>query len=173
MSNKKKKPTQKKVWQSLQRSPEWFVREQRQRMRKQIKEKFPQITDKVLDSQESDETWGNDRYTVSIHFLDGKRDGFVEMGIHNHNRTPHVGWRHMQQIKNEVMGADREAVQIFPSEDRLVDTANEFWLYVYPTGKAPMRRGKKLGMNIGRNVVYDTMPSVGRSRQTAEMETAD
>ena len=168
-----KKPTPKKVWQSLQQSPESFLREQRQQIRKQVKEKFPEITDKVLDSQESDETWGNDRYTVSVRFLDGDRDGFVELSVHNYNRTPHVPWRHLQQIKNEVLGGDREAVQIFPAEDRLVDTANEFWLYVYPKGKAPMRRGKPLGMNFGRKVVYDKVPGLGRSRQTAEMETAD
>jgi hypothetical protein len=172
VSNKKKQPTPKKVWQKLQRSPESDIREQRQRLRDQIKERFPDLTDKMIDAQENDETWGNDRYTVGVQYLDGNRDGFVELSVHNHNRTPHIPWRHLQQIKNEVLGADREAVQIHPSEDRLVDTANEFWLYVYPTGKAPMRRGKKLGMNIGRRVLYDTAPGIGRSRQTAEMSVA-
>jgi hypothetical protein len=170
--SKKKQPTPKKVWQPLHKSPDLFVREQRQRLREQIKEKFPEITDKVLDSQENDETWGNDRYTVGVQYLDGNRDGFVELSVHNHNRTPHVPWRHMQQIKNEILGGDREAVQIFPAEDRLVDTANEFWLYVYPTGKAPMRRGKKLGMNIGRKVIFEKVPGLGRTRQAAEMPVA-
>ena len=121
----------------------------------------------------SDETWGNARYTVSVHLLDGKRDGFVEIAVHNHNRTPHVPWRHLQQIKNEVVGPDREAVQLFPAEDRLLDTANEYWIYVYPTGDAPMRkRGVKIGMDRGRTVSYEMPTGFGRSRQTPEMEIA-
>ena len=75
MSNKKKQPTPKKVWQKLQRSPESDIREQRQRLRDQIKERFPDLTDKMIDAQENDETWGNDRYTVGVQYLDGNRDG--------------------------------------------------------------------------------------------------
>ena len=77
----------------------------------------------------------------------------------------------MKQIKNEVFGPDREAVQLFPAEDRLVDTANEYWLYVYPIGKAPMRnRRTKVGMDYGRKVAYDIPDGFGRSRQSAAME---
>ena len=72
------------------------------------------------------------------------------------------------------MGADREAVQLFPADDRLVDTANEYWLYVYPVGKAPMRkRGVKLGMDYGRNVAYDKPKGFGASRQSPKMKVMD
>ena len=167
----KKKPTPKKVWQPLVRDPDWYRDQKRAEVAETVRAKFPDISDGALDDLISDETWGNDRYTVSVHLLDGDRDGFVELAVHNHNRTPHVPWRHLQQIKNEVMGADREAVQLFPAEDRLVDTANEYWLYVYPVGKAPMRnRRTKVGMDYGRNVAYDMPDGFGRSRQSQEME---
>jgi hypothetical protein len=167
----KKKPTPKKVWQPLVRDPDWFRDQRRVDTIKMVRAQHPEITDAQVDALMPDETWGNDRYTVNVHFLDGDRDGFVEVGVHNHNRTPHVPWRHLQQIKNEVMGADREAVQLFPADDRLVDTANEFWLYVYPVGKAPMRKREvRLGMDHGRNVAYDAPEGFGRSRQSPEME---
>ena len=41
-------------------------------------------------------------------------------------------WRHMQQIKNELVGTDYEAVEIYPNEKRLVDTANQYHLFVFP-----------------------------------------
>lgn len=167
----KKKPTPKKVWQPLLKDAEWYREQKRVEVAKTVRAKFPDISDEALDDLISDETWGNDRYTVNLHFLDGDRDGFVEVGVHNHNRTPHVSWRHLQQIKNEVLGPDREAVQLFPAEDRLVDTANEYWLYVYPVGKAPMRdRRTKVGMDHGRNVAYDMPDGFSRSRQSQEME---
>ena len=169
----KKKPTPKKVWQPLLKDAEWFREQQRVQVATMIKAQHPDITDGQIDDLMNDETWGNDRYTVTVHFLDGDRDGFVEITIHNHRRTTHIPWRHLQQIKNEVLGADREAVQLFPAEDRLVDTANEYWLYAYPVGKAPMRnRRTKVGMDHGRNVGYEMPDGFGRSRQSPEMEVA-
>ena len=33
---------------------------------------------------------------------------------------------------NELVGEDREAIEIYPNEDRLVDTANQYHLFVFP-----------------------------------------
>ena len=43
-------------------------------------------------------------------------------------------WRHFQQIKNELVGEDIEALQIYPAEQRLIDTANQYWLFCLPKG---------------------------------------
>tara|TARA_R110000765_G_scaffold187638_2_gene293171 strand:- start:558 stop:1097 length:540 start_codon:yes stop_codon:yes gene_type:complete len=179
MSKQKKQQTPKKVWQPLGKSPDWFVLEQTERVFQYVKQRHPEISREAFEADVADETWGNDRYTIGVHLLGADRDGFIELAIHNHKRTPHVPWRHLQQIKNEILGSEREAVQIFPAESRLVDTANEFWLYVYPTGKAPMRKrgrgdlvGVKLGMDHGRNVVYETPEGFGRIRQSPAMEVA-
>ena len=43
-------------------------------------------------------------------------------------------WRHLQWIKNEVCGPDREALEMFPAEVRLVDTSNQFHLWVLEPG---------------------------------------
>ena len=43
-------------------------------------------------------------------------------------------WRHLQEIKNELCGEDCEAIEIYPVEKRLVDTANQYHLFVFPKG---------------------------------------
>lgn len=41
-------------------------------------------------------------------------------------------WRVFQQIKNEVAGAHWEAVELYPSEDRLCDGSDRFHLFAFP-----------------------------------------
>lgn len=43
-------------------------------------------------------------------------------------------WREMQRIKNELCGPEREAVELYPRESRVVDTSNQFHLWVMPEG---------------------------------------
>ena len=64
---------------------------------------------------------------------------FWHLSIKRHDREPMNDWREMQRIKTEICGPDAEAVQLYPAEDRVVDTANQFHLYVligcrYPFG---------------------------------------
>jgi|GEM_PF-1998320 len=39
-------------------------------------------------------------------------------------------WRILQRIKNELVGPENEAVELYPAESRLVDTANQYHLFV-------------------------------------------
>ncbi len=39
-------------------------------------------------------------------------------------------WRHLQRIKNELVGPEYEGVELYPAESRLVDTANQYHLWV-------------------------------------------
>jgi hypothetical protein len=54
--------------------------------------------------------------------------------------------RHFQRIKNEVVGPECEAVELYPAESRLVDTATQFHLWVIsdPNYRWP------IGYNEGR-----------------------
>lgn len=86
-----------------------------------------------------DEVWVNDRYQVIVRYgsLEGEpgtREGLMHLSIHAHDRGPMRNWRHLQQIKNEVAGEDRTAVEIFPPESKLADSANEYHLWVFPEG---------------------------------------
>ena len=58
-------------------------------------------------------------------------------------------WRHFQQIKNQLVGEEVEAIEIYPAESRLHDHANQFHLFCYPVGTKV-----KFGWNF-RDVNYE------------------
>lgn len=77
-----------------------------------------------------DQSFYNGKYQVVI-----KRDGDLTiLAIRREDRRPITDWRDVQWIKNQLLGPEVEAVQLFPAESRLVDTSNQFYLYAYPAG---------------------------------------
>lgn len=56
------------------------------------------------------------------------------LSIRRNDRKAMQDWRHLQRIKNEMTDPDREAVQVYPAEDRLIDESNQMHLWVYPKG---------------------------------------
>jgi hypothetical protein len=69
----------------------------------------------------------NDLYTVQIEQM----PPFVHLIIRRNDWDTCKDWRHFQQIKNEFVGIENEAVELFPAESRLVDTANVYHLWVH------------------------------------------
>lgn len=82
-----------------------------------------------------DEVWVNGEYQCFVGYMseDG-RDGPLSLSIKRNDKTPPQDWREKQAIKNEVAGPEREAVEIYPAESRLVDDADQAWLWVFPVG---------------------------------------
>lgn len=78
----------------------------------------------------------NSRYQVvlSQQEVEGFKGPVDHLSIKRWDRAPCRDWREMQRIKNELLGEDREACEIYPSEQRLVDTANQYHLWVLPKG---------------------------------------
>ena len=62
-------------------------------------------------------------------------DTSMHLTFKRNDRAAVRDWRHFQAIKNEVAGPEREAVEIFPPESELVDSANEYHLWVLPEGR--------------------------------------
>ena len=64
-----------------------------------------------------------------------------EMGRFNHvsfksiDRTARHDWRDIQRMKNELLGEDVEALEVYPAEDRLHDTCNQFHIYAFEPGR--------------------------------------
>jgi hypothetical protein len=75
-------------------------------------------------------------------------DGSMHLSYKRNDRAAIYDWRHIQAIKNEVAGPDREAIQIFPPEWNLKDGANEYHLFVLPPDQ-----GSPLGLGGGFEVV--------------------
>lgn len=75
--------------------------------------------------------WTNAEYTVHLTERDG---GLTELSIRRNDRKPARDWRDFQRIKNQLCGPEREAVELYPAESRLMDTANQYYLWVFPLG---------------------------------------
>lgn len=58
-----------------------------------------------------------------------------QLSIRAIDRQARHDWRHFQRIKNELCGPEFEAIEIYPAESRLVDTSNQYYLFVLPAGE--------------------------------------
>jgi hypothetical protein len=56
----------------------------------------------------------------------------VHLTVMTHDHQPRHDWRELQWIKNQLVGDAVEAVEIYPSEDRVVDAANHYHLFCFP-----------------------------------------
>jgi hypothetical protein len=77
-------------------------------------------------------TW--DIYSNEIYQVMVEKNGdFIHLCIRRHDGLPSKDWKDHQQIKNEIIGPEYEAAELFPAESRLVDTSNEYHLWVHPS----------------------------------------
>src|SRR5436305_747972 len=77
----------------------------------------------------------NSRYQVNVramppHAVFGES---VWLSIKRRDKQPIRNWRDLQRIKNELCGPECEGVELFPSESRLVDSANQYHMTVFST----------------------------------------
>jgi hypothetical protein len=60
--------------------------------------------------------------------------GWAAMTIVRSDEGAARDWRHLQSIKNEVAGPEREAVELYPAESRVLDEANATHIFLAPEG---------------------------------------
>jgi len=87
------------------------------------------------------EVWKNDLYEVRV-FRGSNADWLVHeklwqgsmdyLSIKRIDKKAIHDWRHLQLIKNELVSEHREAIELYPKESRLMDTANQYHLFVFP-----------------------------------------
>lgn len=82
------------------------------------------------------EVWKNNIYTVTKwDRRTPKEELFVtHLSIKRNDGAAIRDWRQFQRIKNELCGPEREGLEIFPAESRIVDGANQFHIWVLPPG---------------------------------------
>lgn len=80
-----------------------------------------------VSKAEQGEMWQNEMYNVMV---DGRDQPVIHLSIRRLDRLPIRDWRDIQAIKNQLVGAEYEGVEIYPAESRVVDTANQFHLWV-------------------------------------------
>lgn len=87
-----------------------------------------QVLETIAREEAEVEIWKNDLYQVTRRVLDAEHK-VVHLNIRRVDGGPVLrDWRHFQQIKNELIGEECEAVELYPAESRLVDTSNKYHL---------------------------------------------
>lgn len=83
---------------------------------------------KTLDDDEKNVRYFiNDIYQVQVRTVDYP---LLQLNIRRRDGKPIFrDWRHFQQIKNEIVGPECEAVELYPAEERLVDQGNKYHLF--------------------------------------------
>lgn len=109
----------------------------RQRIVEDTMARFPGTTrEQVLkimeDERKNAEVWVNDKYQVNVRRLEMKIEGccLVWLSIKRTDKMPCHDWRELQEIKNQLVGPECEGIELYPAESRVVDTANQYHLYV-------------------------------------------
>lgn len=88
------------------------------------------------------EVWMNHLYAVNVF----RKGDSVLIGICSVDGEARHDWRDFQRIKNDVVGEEWEAVELYPAESRLIDPSNYFYLWARPSFK-------EIGKNIGRQII--------------------
>lgn len=88
-----------------------------------VEKKFRQETNEYTD------IWESSLYTAVVR---ESSDGMTWISFSNKEKTTDIPWSHKQQIKNDICGPNRAGVEIFPKMKDLVDTANQYHLWVFP-----------------------------------------
>jgi len=78
----------------------------------------------------------NDVYLVRVFF----EKPFVHLDISRKDQQPCHNWLDFQNIKNELVGPQFEAIELYPAERRLVNTSHQYhlWVHTDPTYEFPV-----------------------------------
>lgn len=80
-------------------------------------------------------TFLNDLYQVEVrtHFGPDAAQApipfLVHLSVKRRDKGTLHDWRHLQEIKSRIIGPEFEAVELYPAELRVVDTANQYHLW--------------------------------------------
>lgn len=75
--------------------------------------------------------WANSKYHVTAAELP---NGITHLSIKRRRKSHVHDWRELLRVKNELTSPDREALELYPGMWRVVDTVNQYHLYVLPAG---------------------------------------
>jgi hypothetical protein len=94
--------------------------------------KIEEYVEETIKRAIAKEYWNNDKYQVAIFEAETGEEfpAMWHLSFKRHDRAPIFNWRDVQMLKNQIIGPENEAVQLFPAESRLVDGANQYHLFV-------------------------------------------
>lgn len=119
-------------WTPLRLIPPTHLKPPAEELLAEIQQQLGQSREEALATIEAENTgtrlYMNDIYQVQVRPTDDPN--FVWINIRRRDgKAIFRDWRHFQQIKNEVLGPDCEAIELYPAERRKVDTSNKYHLF--------------------------------------------
>lgn len=99
-----------------------------------------QVIADLTREEKATTVWINHLYQVVRRELKSNLGTVIHLNIRRRDGGPILrDWRHFQQIKNELIGEECEAIELYPAESRLVDTSNKYHLFgmLDPTFRFP------------------------------------
>lgn len=97
----------------------------------------PEVAQLLDDERRFGNVFMNDIYTVFVRDMgkDGAGGRVIWLSIKRNDRETCHDWRDFQRIKNELCGPEAEGVELYPAESRVVDTSNQYHLWVFTKAK--------------------------------------
>ena len=124
-------------------------------------------------SRDGSTTWRNSRYQVAVYpprasMMEGWPP-IIHLSFKRRDNIAITDFRDFQRIKNELVSTEAEAVQIFPPEHQLVDTANQYHLWVMaPMPGDPDKEWPHMPFGFrDSRLVSDGVSEAGHGRQRA------
>ena len=108
----------------------------------------------MIQASAAPQVFVNDVYRVQVR----REPPFVHLNICRHDGLPQKNWKDFQTIKNEVVGPEYEAVELFPADSRLVDMDNEYhlWVNTEPGFRFPL--GYQTRLVLDEPLIYHGFP---------------
>jgi hypothetical protein len=108
------------------------------------------LVEKMIQMVGAAHIFTNDVYTVRMR----NAAPFIHLDIARRDGESCKSWWDFQQIKNELVGPECEAVELFPAESRLVNTSNQYHLWVNPDASFRFPLGYQRRIVLDSPVVY-------------------
>jgi hypothetical protein len=103
---------------------------------------FEEAKAKIEKYEAESAYWINDLYQVQVRVFECEEWGgalMKHLNIRRRDGAAIFDWRHRQKIKNQLLGPECEAVELYPAESRKQDTSNKYhlWGFVDPRVRFP------------------------------------
>lgn len=126
-----------------------------------VTEVINRATKESVELAPNSELWVNNQYVVHLYRHASNTPGhpdMIHLAITRQDQGHARDWRHLQRIKNELVGPEHEMVEVFPAESRLVDAANTLHLWGFDDTK------QRVGFGFEARLVSED-PSIPGAKQ--------
>jgi hypothetical protein len=113
----------------------------------------------MMLQQTSEKLFMNDVYQVTVSNVHTSPNwpDTIHLSIMRIDKEPIHDWWDLQDIKNQLVGDEHDAIEVYPAESKIVDMANQYhlWVFADPSVRIPigwqqrMVRGEKAAEDFG------------------------